>query len=97
VKEEELGTQAIGTTSLRGIRKSRTVSADQSGTGKEIVVVDEYWYSPDLSLYLIIKHDDPRTGEQIVAMSEVDRKEPEPSLFAVPASYKIVDETPPAE
>jgi hypothetical protein len=97
VKEEELGTQMLGTTTLRGIRKSRTIPADQSGAGKQIVIVDEYWYSPDLSLYLIIKHNDPRTGEQIVAVSGIDRHEPDPSLFAVPEKYKVVDETSPAE
>jgi hypothetical protein len=93
-KEEELGTQYVGTVALRGIRKSRTVPADQSGTGQQIVIVDEYWYSPDLFIYMIIKHEDPRTGEQIVAVSEVDRHEPEASLFAVPAKYRVVDETP---
>jgi hypothetical protein len=94
MKEEDLGTQYIGTVSLRGIRKSRTVPASQSGTGQQIVIVDEYWYSPDLSVYMIIKHDDPRTGEQIVAVSEVNRQEPEASQFDVPARYRVVDETP---
>jgi hypothetical protein len=68
-----------------------------SGTGHDIVIVDEYWYSPDLSIYMIIKHNDPRTGEQIVAVSNVVRHEPDPSVFAVPPTYKVVDETPPAE
>lgn len=94
-KEEDIGTQPLGSLTLRGIRKSRIVPADQSGTGKEIVIVDEYWYSPDLSIYMIIKHHDPRTGEQLVAVSDVDRHEPAASLFAIPATYKVVDETPP--
>jgi hypothetical protein len=94
MKEEELGTQTIGDVALRGIRKTRTIPATQSGTGQPVLIVDEYWYSPDLSVYMIIKHDDPRTGEQIVAVSEVDRSEPDASLFAVPAKYRVVDETP---
>lgn len=93
-KEEDLGTQYVGTVELKGIRKSRTIPANQSGTGHEVVVVDEYWYSPDLSIYMIIKHTDPRTGEQTVAVSEVDRKEPEAAQFNVPARYRVVDETP---
>lgn len=68
-----------------------------SGTGHDIVIVDEYWYSPDLSIYMIIKHNDPRTGEQLVAVSSVDRHEPDASVFAVPSNYKIVDETPPPQ
>ena len=94
LKEEELGEQALGPVMLRGIRRSRTVPAALSGTGKDVVIVDEYWYSPDLSIYMIIKHNDPRTGEQIVAVSDVERGEPDGAQFVVPASYKRVDETP---
>jgi hypothetical protein len=94
LKEEELGEQALGPVMLRGIRRSRTVPATQSGTGQPVVIVDEYWYSADLSIYMIIKHNDPRTGEQIVAVSEVERGEPDPVKFAVPANYKRADETP---
>ncbi|WP_213806250.1 hypothetical protein [Granulicella sp. dw_53] len=93
-KEENIGTQPLGALTLRGIRKSRTIPAEMSGTGQEVVVVDEYWYSPDLTIYMIIKHNDPRTGEQIVAVSDVNRHEPDAALFTVPANYKIVDETP---
>ncbi len=94
LKEEDLGEQPLGPVTLKGIRRSRTVPAAASGTGKEIVIVDEYWYSPDLSIYMIIKHNDPRTGEQIVAVSEVERGEPDGLQFAVPATYKRVDVTP---
>ena len=94
LKEEDLGEQPLGPVTLKGIRRSRTVPAAASGTGKDIVIVDEYWYSPDLSIYMIIKHNDPRTGEQIVAVSEVERGEPDGLQFAVPATYKRVDVTP---
>jgi len=93
-KQEDLGTQPLGDLTLTGIRKSRIIPAGASGTGQEIVIVDEYWYSPDLSIYMIIKHNDPRTGEQIVAVSSVDRHEPDASRFVVPSGFKVVDETP---
>jgi hypothetical protein len=95
VTESDLGTQLIGTVELKGIRKARTIPATLSNTGQPVVIDDEYWYSPDLSVYMIIKHDDPRTGEQIVAVSEVDRHEPPAAKFAIPADCKVVDETPP--
>jgi hypothetical protein len=94
LKEEKLGAQAINGVELQGIRKTRTIPAAQSGTGQDIAIVDEYWYSPDLSVYLIIKHSDPRSGEQIVAVSEINRAEPAATVFDVPATYKRVDETP---
>jgi hypothetical protein len=94
-KQEDIGTQPLGGLTLTGIRKTHIIPAAMSGTGKEIAIVDEYWYSPDLSIYMIIKHNDPRTGEQLVAVSNVERHEPAASVFAIPANYKIVDENPP--
>ena len=65
-----------------------------SGTGSELTITDEYWYAPSLSMYLILKHEDPRTGEQIVAVQDVVEGEPDPALFQVPARFRVVDETP---
>jgi hypothetical protein len=96
-KQEDIGTQPLGGLTLTGIRKTHIIPAAASTTGKDIVIIDEYWYSPDLAVYMIIKHNDPRTGEQIVAITDVERHEPEASLFVVPHTYKVVDETPPAQ
>jgi hypothetical protein len=93
-KQEELGEQMVGNTRLQGTKKIWTVSAAMSGTGSAVEIVDQYRYSPDLSVYLIVQHDDPRTGEQIVAVKDVKRAEPDVSAFAVPARYRIVDENP---
>ncbi|QNI32915.1 hypothetical protein H7849_02675 [Alloacidobacterium dinghuense] len=92
--EQDLGEQTIGTTLLRGTKKVWTVPATASGTGKAVEIVDQYWYSPELSVYLIVQHDDPRTGEQIVAVKDVSRGVTDESLFAVPSRYRVVDETP---
>ncbi len=92
--QQDMGEQTIGTTVLRGTKKIWTVPATASGTGKAIEIVDQYWFSPELSVYLITQHDDPRTGEQIVAVKDVNRAAPDESLFTVPARYRVVDETP---
>ena len=95
VTEADLGTQTLGTMSLRGTRRTHTIPGELSGTGAAVEVTDEYWYSPDLSIYMIIRHNDPRTGEQMVAVSAVQRQEPAAEEMNVPAEYKVVDETPP--
>jgi hypothetical protein len=59
-------------------------------------VVDEYWYSDDLHEDLLLIHNDPRTGEQKVMLTDIKRQDPDPSFFEVPEGYKIVDMTPPA-
>ena len=94
-KQEDIGTQPLDGLTLTGIRKTHIIPAAMSTTGKDVAIVDEYWYSPELSFYMIIKHNDPRTGEQLVAVSNIERHEPAASVFVVPANYKIVDENPP--
>ncbi len=93
--ETDLGTQQMNGVELRGLRRERTIAAELSGTGKPVVITDDYWFAPQLSIYLIVRHDDPRTGEQLIAVTDVDAHEPDANLFVVPASYKVLDETPP--
>lgn len=90
-----LGEQNLDGVTLSGTRKTRIVPADSSGTGKPVTITDDYWYSPELSIYLIIRHNDPRTGEQLVAVTHIERAEPSADMMQVPTDYKIVDETPP--
>jgi hypothetical protein len=91
---QDLGTTTIAGLPLHGTRKLRVVPAASSGTGQAVTITDDYWYSEDLKVYLVLKHNDPRTGEQTVGITSVERGEPDPSLFVIPASYKVVDETP---
>jgi hypothetical protein len=90
----DLGTETAGGVVLHGTRKQWIVPAAISGTGHEVTVTDDYWYSDDLRVYLVLKHNDPRTGEQTVGIVKLDRQEPDSSLFRIPSDYKIVDETP---
>jgi hypothetical protein len=93
-QEQDLGTQSMENVVVHGTRKTRTIPAKSSGTGKPVVVTDEYWYSEELHLNMLVKHDDPRTGQQTVTVTHVDRSEPAAATFEIPADYKIVDETP---
>jgi len=94
---EDLGSDMMENVEVRGIRKSRTIPAEFSGTGQAIVITDEYWYSADLHLNMLVKHNDPRTGEQTVAVTRLNRSEPDEARFQIPANYKVVDETPPSQ
>ncbi len=96
VTVSSLGEQSLDGVQLTGTRKTRIIPADRSGTGQSITITDDYWYSPDLFIYLIIRHDDPRTGEQLVAVTHIERAEPAAELMQIPDSYKLVDETPPS-
>lgn len=84
VKEEDLGTREIEGVSAHGIRQTQTVPADD---GKEIEITDEYWYSADLRINLLIKHSDPRTGTKTMTVGQITRTEPDPAFFEVPEGY----------
>lgn len=94
VQEEDLGSDIMENVAVRGTRRTRTISAQSSGTGQAVVVIDEYWYSDDLHLNMLVKHDDPRTGHQTVTVTHVTRAEPPETVFEIPSTYRVVDETP---
>jgi hypothetical protein len=93
-KTHDLGTETIAGLLLHGTRKTRIVPAAVSGTGHDVTITDDYWYSEDLKVYLVLKHNDPRSGEQVVGIVKVDRGEPDAALFRIPAGYRVVDMTP---
>jgi hypothetical protein len=97
VRQEDLGTQVMENVTVRGVRISRTLPANVTGTGQALVVTDEYWYSDDLHLNMLVKHNDPRSGQQTMTVTQLKRAEPDAQLFVIPSDYKVVDETPPVE
>jgi hypothetical protein len=95
VTVEDLGPGTLNGIDVKETRRMVTVPAQLNGTGAPITVVDEYWYSEDLHVNILLRHNDPRTGLQTVALSNIKREEPPLSFFEVPADYKAVDLTPP--
>jgi len=77
---------------VHGVRQTQTIPADASGTGRNIVVTDEYWYSEELRINMLIKHNDPRMGSGIMTVTQVSRREPNPGMFEIPPGYNPPDE-----
>jgi len=96
MKVDDLGTSTLNGLDVKGLRRTFTIPAKLSGTGAAVEVVDEYWYSEDLHINLLVRRTDPRTGVQTVAISTLKREEPAPEFFEIPQGYKTVDMTPPA-
>ena len=94
---EDLGTTTLNGMQTRGTRISRIIPAQFSGTGKQVTITDEFWYSDDLHMNLLETHTDVRGGTQNVSILSIKRDEPSPALFEVPAGYKVVDMTPPPD
>jgi hypothetical protein len=86
-KEEDLGTQEIEGVSARGVRETQIIPAKSSETGKEITVTDEYWYSDELRINVMMKHNDPRKGITTLTVTHITRGEPDPALLEIPEGY----------
>lgn len=82
---EDLGTTTIEGLAATGTRTTTTIPAGAIGNLQPIKIVSEEWFSPDLKILLLTKHNDPRSGETIYRLLNVVRAEPDRSLFSVPA------------
>ena len=84
-----LGTQTIGGISAEGTRYTRTIPSGEIGNAKPIQIITERWYSPDLQTFVMTKHSDPRMGETVFQLTNIQRQEPGASLFQVPSDYTV--------
>ena len=88
---EDLGSQTMEGVLVNGTRTTHTIPAGQIGNDRPITTVTEVWTSPDLKTVVYSKRSDPRMGEQTFRLTNIVRAEPSPSLFTVPADFKVVD------
>ena len=91
VTTENLGTQTMEGVQVTGVRTTQTIAAGKIGNDRPINIVTEVWTSPELKTIVLSKRNDPRTGEQTFKLTNIQRGEPDPSLFAVPSDFKLTD------
>jgi hypothetical protein len=89
-KKEDLGVRDIEGLPVHGVRQTQSVSPENNGSQQEVIITDEYWYSDDLRINLMIKHSDPRTGTVTMTVAQITRSEPDPALFEIPQGYRRV-------
>jgi hypothetical protein len=88
----DLGAQTVEGVPARGTRITRTIEAGQMGNALPIVITTETWFSPDLKVLVSSKSSDPRIGDTIYKLTNIQRAEPDPALFQVPADYTVHDQ-----
>lgn len=92
LKNEPLGTQEIEGVPVEGTRITITTPTGAEGNDRPLVHVCDRWHSAELDLTVLSKCSDPRSGRVILRMRNLDRADPDPVLFQVPADYTVVDE-----
>jgi hypothetical protein len=89
--KEDLGKQTIEGVEAQGTRVTITIPAGEIGNERPIEIVSERWYSPELQVDVMTRHNDPRTGETTYRLTNINRTEPAKSLFEVPADYTVTE------
>ena len=90
-KREVLEPRTIEGLRAEGVRTTMTIPAGTMGNVLPIEVVGERWYSPDLQVVLMTRRHDPRFGETVYRLINIDRSEPAAELFRVPSDFRIQD------
>jgi hypothetical protein len=88
-KPEQLAPQAIEGVLSEGTRLTETIAPGAIGNDRQIQVVNERWYSPELKTVMMSRRTDPRNGDETFKLMNVRRTEPATDLFQVPAGYQI--------
>jgi hypothetical protein len=88
-KVEKLGTQTVEGVSAEGQKITHTIPAGAVGNEQPIDIVDERWYSPELQTVVMTRHSDPRSGETVFRLTNINRSEPARTLFEVPSDYTV--------
>ena len=94
---EEIGTDTIEGLPVKGTRVTQTYATGALGNDRPLTIVTEYWFAAELRLNLLTKRTDPRYGVQTVRVTELQRQEPDATLFAIGEDYKVVNEAGPTQ
>jgi hypothetical protein len=86
-QRESLGTRTIAGFAATGLRWTHTVSTGEARGGNEVVT--ERWYSEELKIQLLARVNNPQLGETTEEVTNLEREEPDPSLFQIPDSYSV--------
>jgi hypothetical protein len=88
---EPLGRQVIEGVEVQGTRQTTVIPAGQIGNERPIEITSERWYSPRLQTVVLSRRNDPRMGETVYRLTNINLSEPPASLFEPPAGFEVKD------
>jgi hypothetical protein len=89
---EDLGHQTFVGVDTVGTKETVTVKPGTFGNDQEVTMSREYWYASELAVNLVSKRSDLRFGTQEFTITELNRAEPDSTLFALPEGFAVVDQ-----
>jgi hypothetical protein len=89
---EKLEDQTMEGLLVKGTRLTKVYPTGSEGNDRPFTVVHETWRSPELKVIVLSTDNDPRFGETTRKLTNINRSDPDPSLFLPPADYSVVEE-----
>lgn len=89
---EKIGPENMEGLLVEGMKSTRTTPVGEVGNDRPLVTTNESWFSKELNVTVLMRTSDPRSGDHTTRLTNVSRTSPDPSLFAPPPSYKVVEE-----
>lgn len=77
----QLGERKVDGETVTGSRVEATIPAGAMGNEQPVKMSAEQWYGKDLKVVVEATYKDPRTGETKYRLREIQRDEPDASLF----------------
>lgn len=89
---EDLGANIVNGVPAQGTRTTFIIPRGEIGNDRDIRIVSERWFSPDLEMTVKSTDSDPRSGETSYQLTNINRAAQDPSLFQIPAGYTMAPE-----
>lgn len=89
-----LGVRQVNGETATGSRVEATIPAGAMGNEQPVKMSAEQWYGKDLKVVVEATYRDPRTGETRYRLREIQRDEPDASLFRLPGEAKSPGKSP---
>ena len=86
---ESLGSDLIEGFQADGARTTQSFSPGTAGNERPFSTVIEAWYSRELQAVVLRKATDPRVGQTVYRLVNIQRAEPDRTLFEVPTDYVV--------
>lgn len=90
VEKQDLGAKTIDGIVCTGTQKTVTIPAGQIGNEQAITIVTETWFAPGINAIVQSTTNDPRFGQTVYQLHNIQVGEQAASLFEPPADYKVV-------
>lgn len=94
IRSEELGSQNISGVEAQGLRTWMVIEARASSETQSQPSYQDHWCSEELGAFVMQAFVSPQVGRRNeTLLKNIERREPDASLFEIPADYTIEERT----